>query len=428
MYRLYRVAYKPCVLILALFLLLPLGACKPPQPVKDVTIRFALPSQFSPDPADNQALADRYKAVAAAFHEQNPHITVELIPQTWEQLAALTAVDFDVLFLDAFSYTGLAERGIIRSLAPWASLEDKALKADYLPSVLKPFERNGELWAIPWALNPQILYYNRDLFTQAGVEAPKPGWTWNDFLEKASGVTDAGTGIYGAVILNEFAFVLPVIYQHGGRIFEDWSQLSQATFDDPLNIEALSWIAGLIYKDKVIPTQAQVIREFGIDYFALYRGVNQGKFGMWTAGYLERGGALWGPELAWKMAWGAAPLPRDAQAATRVNAWLLGISSQAADADACWEWLEYLSKQLPPDQLLPARTSLRQGMRPQDISEQESLAAGSAALEGILLINVDQGDQVIPALDAFWKAVSAILRKNEPAEEQLQQAQQKATQ
>ena len=431
MLRLYRVVYKPCVLILVLFLILPLSACQPTQQVKDVTIRCAFPSQFSADPAVNQALADRYKALAAAFHEQNPHITVELVTPTWEQLESLTAKDFDVLLFGSPSYSDYSERGLLRSLAPWVSLEDKAWRGDYLPTVLKLFECQGELWAIPWALDPQILYYNRDLFSQNGVETPKQGWTWSDFLEKADALTDADSGVYGSVILNEYALVPAIIYQHGGQIFDDWSQPqpTQATFDDPRNVEALSWLSSLIFKDNIIPTHAQAIREFGVNWNALYSGMNQGKFGMWTAGYRERGGVIYGvSEMAWKVPWGAAPLPQDALAATTVNAYLLGISSQAADADACWQWLAYFSKQLPPDLLLPARTSQREGMHPEDASNQEALSAGSAALDGVLLIFIDPRAKVIPAVTEFWKAVDAVLQKNEPAETQLQLAQQKATQ
>ena len=147
---------------------------------------------------------------------------------------------------------------------------------------------------------------------------------------------------------------------------------------------------------------------------------------MWAAQYTERGGVSWREDYTWDMPWGAAPLPQDAHAATMVQAYLLGISSQAADADACWQWLAYLSQQLPPDLFLPARTSLRNKIQPEDSSNQEALSAGSAALDGVLLISADMGENVRPALDAFWKAVDAILQKNESAEVQLQLAQEKA--
>jgi ABC-type glycerol-3-phosphate transport system substrate-binding protein len=428
MFRLCRVAYIACVLVLALFLMLSLSACQLFQQASKVTLRFAYPGQFSADPAVNQSLADRYKALAAAFHEQNPHITIKLVPQTWEQLPAITAKDFNVLLLQNTSYSGYINRGVLRSLAPWMSLVGKAWSDDYPPTVLKPFERNGELWAIPWALDPVILYYNKDLFSHYGVEPPKQGWTWSDFLEKADAITEAENGIYGAVILNGYALVPGIVYQHGGQLFDDWNQATRATFDNPRNAEALSWLASLIYEYKVMPTHAEVVRKYGSGMFAVATGINKGLFGMWTGQYIERGGASWGSDYTWKMAWGAAPLPRDMQAATIAGAYLLGISSQAADADASWQWLAFLSKQLPPDLLLPARTSQRQGMHPVDTSEQEALAAGSAALEGVLLLGSGASDNVSTANEALMKAVDAILQRNEPAEEQLQQAQQKATQ
>lgn len=308
--RIYRVVYKLCVLVLALFLILPISACQPPQQATNVTIRFAYPGQFSGDPAVDQSLAKRYEALAAAFHEQNPHITVKLVPIAWEQLATLTGKDFDVLMLQSHYYSDYVKRGVLRSLAPWMSLGDKAWSGDYLPTILKPFERNGELWAIPWALDPQILYYNKDLFSHYGVDAPKQDWTWSDFVEKAHALTDPENGVYGSVILNEYALVPAIIYQHGGQMFDDWSQPTQATIDNPRNIEALSWLSSLIYEYKVMPTHAEVIRKFGSSAFALYSGINKGTFGMWTAGYSERGGAMLGSEGVWLVPWGAAPLPR----------------------------------------------------------------------------------------------------------------------
>ena len=424
--RIYRLAHKLCMLVLALFLMLPLSACKPPQQAGKVTIRFAYPSQFSADPAVSQSLADRYKALATAFHEQNPQYTVKLVPLTWEQFTSITVKDYDVLLNNDFS--GYVERGNLRSLTPWISLEDKAWSEDYLPTILKPFERNGELWTLPWGLDPVILFYNRDLFTRNGVDVPQEGWTWSDFLDKADALTDAENGVYGSVILNEYALVPAIIYQHGGQIFDDWSQPTLATLDDPRNIEALSWLQSLIYEYKVMPTRVEAIRMFGSGAINLYSGINKGKFGMWASQYIDLGGVLWGTEGEWTVPWGAAPLPRDAQAATTVTAYQLGISSQAADADACWQWLKYMSQQLPPDIFLPARTSLRESFHTENSSSQEAFDAGSAALEGTLLISTGSSENVKTAVDAFWAAVEAILYKGEAAEEQLRLAQQKAIQ
>lgn len=430
MLRLYRVVYKLCVLVFALFLILPLGACQSPTPQKaNVTIRFAYPDprQLYYNTDVSLPLTQRYEALATAFHEKNPYITVQLVPLTYEQYTGLSAADFDVLLFPSWYYADYTKRGILRSLVPWISLSAKEWSNDYLPTVLKPFERNGELWAIPWALDPLILYYNRDLFTQHEVATPQQDWTWSDFIEKANAVTDSEQGIFGSVLLYTYPLVTAVIYQHGGQVYDDWGQPTRTTFDDPLNAEALTWLQSLIYTYNVMPTPSQAIRAYGSGVFNLSRGIIEGKFATWAVMYSERGGMSWVSDFKWQISWGAAPLPRDVQAATTANAYVLGISSQAADADACWQWLAYLSQQLPSDLYLPARTSLLQKVQPEDSSNQEALSAGGAALEGILLINADMAENVAPAADAFLKAVDAILNKNEPVEEQLQQAQQKAT-
>ncbi|MHB9034879.1 MAG: extracellular solute-binding protein [Anaerolineae bacterium] len=427
MRQLHRVVRIAVITLLALLLVLPQVACQPASKAS-ATIRFVYASPFTGVKSVDQEVVNRFKSLAASFHETNPQYKVELVPITWEQLPGITAKDFDVLLFQSFYFSPYLERGILRSLAGWLSLEDKAWSGDYRPTVLKPFERNGELWAVPWALDPEILYYNRDLFTRFGIEAPRDGWTWSDFLEKASALTDSENNSYGSMIVNMYGLVEPVIYQHGGRLFDDWNQPTVATLDDPRNAEALSWLASLIYEYKVMPTQAQATRLFGTGVFNLSRGAAKGTIGMWAGQYIERGGANLGPEMAWKVSWGAAPLPRDAQAATIAIAYELGISSQAADADASWQWLSFLSQQAPPDLLLPARTSVRQALHADDASQQEAIRAGSAALEGLILISTEQSTLYVKTLGAFNTAVERVLYLGKSAADELQAAQQKATQ
>lgn len=41
----------------------------------------------------------------------------------------------------------------------------------------------GELWALPYAMQFNALYYNKDLFDKFGVEYPKDGMTWDEAIE-----------------------------------------------------------------------------------------------------------------------------------------------------------------------------------------------------------------------------------------------------
>jgi ABC-type glycerol-3-phosphate transport system substrate-binding protein len=71
------------------------------------------------------------------------------------------------------------------------------------------------------------------------------------------------------------------IYQHGGRVLDDWGDPTRTTFDDPLTIEALEWYDNLVHVHKMMPTPDQV-------YLAPFEGsmeggVYRGKVAMWTS-------------------------------------------------------------------------------------------------------------------------------------------------
>ena len=51
---------------------------------------------------------------------------------------------------------------------------------------LWPYNSNdGKIYGVPVSVVTSCLYYNKDLFDQAGVEYPSDDWTWED-VEKAS--------------------------------------------------------------------------------------------------------------------------------------------------------------------------------------------------------------------------------------------------
>lgn len=55
-----------------------------------------------------------------------------------------------------------------------------AIKADVLPPVLNYFTINGKLNSMPWNNSNPLLYYNKDMFTAAGLDATKPPATWQE--------------------------------------------------------------------------------------------------------------------------------------------------------------------------------------------------------------------------------------------------------
>jgi multiple sugar transport system substrate-binding protein len=53
------------------------------------------------------------------------------------------------------------------------------------------------LWGLPRDVSAFGIYYNADLFDEAGVPYPEAGWTWEEFEAAAAAITDLGGEIKG---------------------------------------------------------------------------------------------------------------------------------------------------------------------------------------------------------------------------------------
>jgi multiple sugar transport system substrate-binding protein len=223
-----------------------------------------------------------------------------------------------------------------------------------------------------------VMYYNRDLFDQYNVPYPQIGWTWDDFLERAVALRDPDAFVFGYGPRLPPGDAVLFIYQHGGRIFDDPENPTRTTFDDPLTIEALEWYARLVHDYDAAPSLNQAAHAYGDGSYAIYEGIRTGKVGMWTGALSERGGLGW--PFKWKMAWGMVPLPSDAQSWTEVVVEGYAISSGTEHYDACWEWIAWLSEQVPY-RFMPARRSLAESSAYEDQVGAEVAAVARALME-----------------------------------------------
>ena len=47
-----------------------------------------------------------------------------------------------------------------------------------------------EIYGVPVGFTSHVLYYNKDLFTEAGLEEPMNEWTWPDLQDAAKTITE----------------------------------------------------------------------------------------------------------------------------------------------------------------------------------------------------------------------------------------------
>ena len=329
----------------------------------------------------------------------------------------------DVFIAEQLSLPQLLEQGSIFNVTPFIEQDEGFNVADFYPDTLNVFRYEGKIWGVPADMNMMVMYYNQDIFDRYGATYPQIGWTWDQFLDAAIQTTDPTDDIYGyAVQYNDaFGVIEPIIfiYQHGGRLFDNWQNPQVTTFDDPLNIEAMAWYAALIHDYGVAPT-----KELGPDRVRFYPGggVIEGKYAMWMGMVSDHGGKTWGRE--WPMRWGVVPLPRDQAATTMTIMNGLFISSDTEHPDEAWKWVSFLSQQMPTASM-PARRSLAESDEYAQMVGSDVASASRAAVEDALLINPELPSYET-ALGALMEAFMEIRSGETTPDVALEEAQRKA--
>lgn len=201
-------------------------------------------NMWSGDTESEQKLRDQ---MAVAQEIVGDDITIELQTAPWADfftkmnanmasgnVACVTAINGQRLagYTDAFLPLGdaeLATAGIARDA--------------YNPGALSVMEYGDELFGLPYDTATMFLYYNADLFEQAGVALPTNEWTVQDFEDAAVAITEA-TGVKGfAVSIDEFQWLsLPMAMSGRQAVNED----GELDLTDPAFVEAATWYGDLV--------------------------------------------------------------------------------------------------------------------------------------------------------------------------------------
>ncbi len=143
-----------------------------------------------------------FQALADKFHEENPDITVEVKEYDSANYDTLMTAD-----LAAGSGPDIITQKNLKTFITYqaggqlADVSDVELPGDI--GGAQAFEVDGATWAVPYRQDSWVLFYNKDLFTQAGVAEPDGSWTWDDY-EKAAEQLTSKLGAAGSAALGTY--------------------------------------------------------------------------------------------------------------------------------------------------------------------------------------------------------------------------------
>jgi multiple sugar transport system substrate-binding protein len=126
-------------------------------------------------------------------------------------------------------------------------LDDLAADADvdlaeFDATALDAMKVDGELYALPYDTGPLLMFYNKTMFADAGVDLPAPGWTVDDF-EAAGAAFKAEGKMLFAPTVEDLLLESSLLAYNGGRVVTEDGELDVT---NPEFAEGLDWLSSLV--------------------------------------------------------------------------------------------------------------------------------------------------------------------------------------
>lgn len=199
--------------------------------------------------------SSEYAAEIEQFEKENPGIDVVTAYQGGYddmyqklQAAAMTGETPNVAQMgERFSIATLANAGLLANMDE--ILSDDAMN-DILPAFLEHFTYKGHVVALPFCCSVPIMYYNKTLFEQMGLQVPT---TWEELVEVATTLTidengDGVNEVWGVSFDDAPAsYMKSYIIDHGGSLVDADGNINVNTKE---TVAMLQWVQDMVFEDK----------------------------------------------------------------------------------------------------------------------------------------------------------------------------------
>ncbi len=294
--------------------------------------------------AENRAMRE----IVAAFNEAHAGLgiraTIDFFPdyQYTERLSiAAAAGDMpDVFGVDGPTVAQFVDGGLLLPLAEYFSDEELD---DFLDTIIEQGSIDGQLYTLGAFDSALVLYYDRVIFEEAGIEPPPFGeaWDWETFLAACQQLKDHGilpVSLHMDITADEwytYAFS-PLIWSGGGDLIDVEGNRINEVLNSAENVRTLSaWQA--LFDEGFASRSPRNPNPFGAGESAMDWN------GHWMArSHLEAKGQRLG----------VMPLPQIGEyAAAACGSWSWAIASTTAKPDTAALWVRWITD--PETGILP---------------------------------------------------------------------------
>ncbi len=286
-----------------------------------------------------------FRQVLQRFEAQNPGIRIqdEPLPSSTDEQHQFYVINleggssgFDVFAMDVIWVPEFIRAGWLLDVSPILSMKEREA---FFPGPMEAVTFRDRIYAVPWYIDAGILYYRKDLLEQYSFSPPT---TWPELVRAARIITGQEPGLYGYLWQGKqyeglICDVLEVLWSNGGDVLKE----GQVVIDSPANIEALTFMNGLITQEGVTPDFVTTATEEPTRHL----------FGGGKALFMRNWPYAWnlfereGSKIRGKV--GVAPLPAfpGHSSASTLGGWQLGINRFSRYPEAGARFIRYMTSE-----------------------------------------------------------------------------------
>src|SRR5690554_1907724 len=174
--------------------------------------------------SDQPAAIEATEAIVDQWNTDNPDVQVEIVPAGWDGIYDKLITQFnggaapDIIHYEAASIVPFARDGYLADLSEWM---DEDFASDVPEGIMETVTVDGEVIAYPTELQSYMVFANRTLLEEAGVEIlTGETMTWDELREIAQATTTDGKYGLGWGLKSPTAAFMTMGPTFGGTYFE----------------------------------------------------------------------------------------------------------------------------------------------------------------------------------------------------------------
>lgn len=218
----------------------------------------------------------------------------------------------------------------LEPLDEYMSKEEGGYKDNFYEALWSYNSMDDKVYGIPVGFTTHSLFYNKDIFEQAGITEPTNDWTWDDLMTAAKTITDKVDGVKGfSYQMKPDPYDFEMYFWGNKGAYTDAEGKLDGNLNSAQAVEALTMFQNMQKDGYAVATDKNGTDEFRSGKTAMY------VYGAWSVASFDEDG----------LNYGVVDLPAFANAGNDSVSILsssgLSISKDSKNKEAAWEFVKY---------------------------------------------------------------------------------------